>query len=383
MRREHLPRLTCSGASGFRDAQLRVFRSDRDHVMEGLIEGEAVGQPIPIVDGVPCFVEAASCTRIADFLRRRDVAACIGVGGAGTTDRADGQARTNLTFSDKWRRFPKFGFKPSEAEFLLDRSCRKLGVADIPALQSFYRHRRNVLEVGPGSGFNTRFMAESCLGHVCALDISDAAVTTFENTRDLANCTVVQADLMQAPFPDASFDLIIADGVLHHTPDTRAALAALYRKLAPGGQLFFYIYRQMGAARRFVDEHLRRELSRLTPDDCYRACEGLTELGRELSRLGAKVTLEKPIPALGIPAGTHDVQRLLYYNFVKCFWNEAFEYETNNMVNFDWYHPHHAWQHTQEEVAGWLAELGIAEYRFNDSNPNGISVLLTRPGAGD
>lgn len=97
------------------------------------------------------------------------------------------------------------------------------------------------------------------------------------------------------------------------------------------------------------------------------------------SRLNATITLTKPIEVLGIPAGVHDVQRLLYYNFVKCFWNEAFDYETNNMVNFDWYHPHDAWQHTHAEVEGWIEELGAVEYRFNDANPNGISVLVTRP----
>jgi hypothetical protein len=48
------------------------------------------------------------------------------------------------------------------------------------------------------------------------------------------------------------------------------------------------------------------------------------------------------------------------------------------MVNFDWYHPHNAWQHTSEEVASWLDELG-AKYSFQDANPNGISVLVTRP----
>jgi hypothetical protein len=97
-----------------------------------------------------------------------------------------------------------------------------------------------------------------------------------------------------------------------------------------------------------------------------------------LSRLQATITLSKPIPVLGIPAGTHDVQRLIYHTFLKCFWNEAFDFETNNMVNFDWYHPHDAWQHTDEEVQGWLDELGVQQYQFNDANPNGISVLLTK-----
>jgi SAM-dependent methyltransferase len=189
----------------------------------------------------------------------------------------------------------------------------------------------------------------------------------------------VQADLMDAPFEDASFDLIIADGVLHHTPDTRAAVRALYKKVKPGGQFFFYVYKKMGPARQFCDAYIREHFTKLSPEECYAACESLTEFGRELSRLDTTVTLTKPIEVLGIPAGTHNVQRLIYYGFVKCFWNDAFDFETNNMVNFDWYHPHDAWQHTIEEVEGWLRELGAEKYQFNDANPNGISALVTKP----
>jgi hypothetical protein len=135
----------------------------------------------------------------------------------------------------------------------------------------------------------------------------------------------------------------------------------------------------MGAARQFSDAYIRDQFTKLTPKECYVVCEGITELGRELSRLNARIKLEKPIPVLGIPAGEHNVQRLLYYNFLKCFWNDAFDYDVNNMVNFDWYHPHNAWQHTEEEVRGWLSSLGVNEYQVNDANPNGISVLLTKP----
>jgi SAM-dependent methyltransferase len=289
------------------------------------------------------------------------------------------QALTNTTFSDKWRRFRDYGLLPAHQEFLFDWYTKKLGLPSVDALREFYRTKERILEVGPGSGFNTRFMAEACTqGVVFAADISDAALTTFENTRALPNVHVVQADLMDLPFAAGAFDFIIADGVLHHTPDTRRGLVALFEKLRPGGQMFFYVYKKMGAARQFTDQHIRQSFKQLDPERCYEACEGLTNLGRELSRLDAKITLDKPIPILGIPAGTHDVQRLIYYNFVKCFWNDVFDYETNNMVNFDWYHPHNAWQHTEEEVTGWLVELGVKQYAFHPANPNGLSVLFTK-----
>lgn len=355
--------------------ELTTFLTDGAHVIEGVLRS-ADGYWIPILKGVPLFLDGAVGPDLDAFAARHGLPPRLSNGRAATSQD---QAKTTGTFSDKWSRFRRYGLEPAHKEFLFGWYCKKLGVDTIEDLKRFYRGQRRILECGPGSGFNTRFMAENSPGHVFALDISEAAFVTFDNTRDLANCTVVQADLMHAPFADGYFDFIIADGVLHHTPDTRAAVAALYRKLAPGGRFFFYVYRRMGAARAFTDAHIRAAFTQLSPEECYAACEGLTELGRELSRLNARVRLDKPIPVLGIPAGEHDVQRLLYYNFVKCFWNESFDFETNNMVNFDWYHPHNAWQHTQEEIESWLGDLGVREWRFNVANPNGLSVLLSKP----
>lgn len=354
--------------------KLKIFEQAGEHVIEGILQ-RADGRWVPILNGVPSFLTGVLQGNLTDFARR------YGLPHQETTARAAAadQAKTNQTFSDKWTRFKNYGLEPQHKEFLHNWYCKKFGLSSIEDLQLFHANRKRILECGPGSGFNSRFMAEQTKGEVFALDVSAAAFTTFENTHHLPNCTVVQADLMEAPFPDEYFDFIIADGVLHHTPNTRAAVEALYKKLEPGGQFFFYVYKKMGASRAFTDDHIRNNFMQMTTEECYAACEGLTELGRELSRLNVKITLEKPIDVLGIPAGTHDVQRLVYYNWLKCFWNEAFDYETNNMVNFDWYHPHNAWQHTEAEVRGWLSELGVTAYSIHDANPNGISVLLTKP----
>jgi SAM-dependent methyltransferase len=373
--------LRASSISNFKPAHLagqsltvEAFKSEGDQIIEGVLRA-ADGRWVPIIEGVPSFLTGVLQQDLSDFATRHNLPWQTTT----ARDAAAEQAKTNETFSDKWRRFKNYGLEPQHQEFLYGWYCKKFGLANVDELKAFHAKRKRILECGPGSGFNSRFMAEQTKGEVFALDISAAAFTTFGNTSHLPNCTVVQADLMEAPFADESFDFIIADGVLHHTPDTRAAVEALYKKLMPGGQFFFYVYKKMGAARVFCDDHIRQNFMKLSPEDCYAACEGLTELGRELSRINAKITLEKAIPVLGIPAGTHDVQRLIYYNFVKCFWNEAFDYETNNMVNFDWYHPHNAWQHTQEEVEGWLRDLGAKEWQVNDANPNGISVLVTKP----
>ena len=356
---------------------LRIMAMAEPHVTEGVFAA-ANGQWYPIRDGVPCFLKGELRPDFTEFARRHGLQNWEEKDEAAQT-RQQEQAKTTVTFSDKWRRFRQYGLHASHQEFLQGWYCKKLGVPDVQALRNFYRKFQRILEIGPGSGFNTRFMAENTDGMVLAVDVSDAAFTTFENTRHLANCHVIQADLMDLPLPDESFDFIIADGVLHHTPNTRQAVEALYKKLQPGGQFFFYVYKKMGPARQFCDQHIRAAFSQLPAEECYAACEALTELGRELSKLNAKIQLKSPIPILGIPAGTHDVQRLLYYNFAKCFWNDAFDFETNNMVNFDWYHPHDAWQHDQEEVTGWLRDLQVKKFSFQDANPNGLSVLLQKP----
>ena len=354
--------------------ELRIFEQGDGHVREGLLE-QPDGRWFPIIDGVPSFLQGDLRPDLSWFEDKYGLCRFEEASRGGTAD----QAKTNVTFSDKWRRFTNYGLDREHQRFLFSWYCEKLGLSSLDELEAFYRSRKMVLEVGPGSGFNASFISQQTSGQVFALDISEAAFTVYTNTRHLPNCHAIQGDLMAAPFEDETFDLVFADGVLHHTPDTKAAVFALYEKLKPGGQFFFYVYRKMGAARQFTDRHIREHFTQLDPDACYEQCEGFTELGRELSALGAKITLERGIPLLGIPPGVHDVQRLVYYNFLKCFWNDAFDFDTNNMVNFDWYHPHNAWQHTREEVEEWLRELGAGELSFQDANPNGLSVLVTKP----
>jgi SAM-dependent methyltransferase len=373
VRRWAVPFLCRRDSNGhFIGFELTVGTEAAGHVVDGYLRrGD---EWYPIIGGVPCFLRGALRPNLREFAIRH------GLPVPDENERStSSQKNTSETFSFKWSNFQNYGDTQREQEFLFAWYRRKFGLSEQDDLADFYAHRNYVLEVGPGSGFNTCFIAKHCKGKVFALDISEAADVTFNKTRNLPNCAVIRADLMDAPFQDELFNLIIADGVLHHTPNTEAAVRALYRKLSPGGEFFFYLYKKMGAARQFCDDYIRREFSKLSPEACLEECRALTEMGRELSRLGATITLKQPIKVLGIPAGTHDVQRLIYYNFVKCFWNDAFDLETNNMVNFDWYHPQDAWQHMTEEVEGWLKSMGVGEYSFNDANPNGISVLLSKP----
>lgn len=359
--------------------QLIPFYILEDHIIEGVIQ-EKSGYWYPIINGVPCFLRGKLRPNFYWFQQKYNL---LQIESQKNDENygfeLDKQLKTNITFSDKWKRFPKYGLERSHQEFLLKWYCKKFGFNSLKELKSFYASKKLILEVGCGSGFNCKFMAENTNGLVFGVDISEGAHVAFQNTKNLWNCHIIQADLFDLPFKDNFFDFIIADGVLHHTPDTKKALFAIYKKLKAGGYMFFYIYKKMGPIRQFCDQYIRDKFTKLSPDDCYKACEGLTELGRELSKLNAKITLKKGIPILGIQPGEYDVQRFVYYHFLKCFWNDAFDFDTNNMINYDWYHAYTAWQHTEEEVKEWLDELGVKEFSFNPANPNGISVLFKKP----
>ncbi len=93
-----------------------------------------------------------------------------------------------------------------------------------------------VMDAGCGAG---RFaeIALSSGANVVALDYSSAVDACWANLRDHANLHVIQGDIYALPFAPETFDFVYSLGVLQHTPDVKAAFAALPPLLIPGGQL--------------------------------------------------------------------------------------------------------------------------------------------------
>jgi SAM-dependent methyltransferase len=187
----------------------------------------------------------------------------------------------------------------------------------------------------------------------------------------------VQGDVLQLPFKNGSFDLIFSDGVLHHTPSTEQALKALAPLLAAGGEIMFYVYRKKGPIREFSDDYIRNLVAGLPPEQGWAMLEPLTHLGKALAGLHVEVDVPEDIPYLGITAGRYDVQRLIYWHFIKLFWNDAYTFAENQHVNFDWYHPRYAHRQSEEEVRRWCEEanLRITHCHVEES---GITVRAIR-----
>lgn len=289
------------------------------------------------------------------------------------------QRETIDAFSYKWSQIPGYGHeqatKSNRERWVFERFGFPRGDTDVA---DFLRDARFVLEAGTGPGIDTDLLVRNFTGQLFGVDISSAIDLAYKRFGGQERVVLLQADIAKLPFRSGFFDVISCDQVLHHTPDPPATFQRLATLLRPGGRILLYVYRVKGPIREFTDDHLRSMVARGSPETCLALCEKLTRLGRNLSHLRAVVEVEDDIPELGIQRGCYDVQRLIYDHVLKCFWNDAYDFGTNAMINFDWYRPLHAFRYREEEVRAWAADAGLEIEHFQVS-PSGISTILKRP----
>ncbi|MDA0991774.1 MAG: class I SAM-dependent methyltransferase, partial [Verrucomicrobia bacterium] len=102
---------------------------------------------------------------------------------------------------------------------------------------------RRVLDVGSGNGYIlSRYARAGAI--VDGVDITPAAVDLCRSRFDCEGLqgTFQEADAQQLPFADDTFDCVCSMGVLHHVPDTAAAVREIFRVLRPGGALRIMMY---------------------------------------------------------------------------------------------------------------------------------------------
>ncbi len=98
------------------------------------------------------------------------------------------------------------------------------------------------MDVGCGSGRWSVLVAPR-VGHLHLLDASsDALDVARQNLATANNVTFHRASVGELPLPDASLDFAFSLGVLHHVPDTQAAIYAIAAKLKRGAPFLIYLY---------------------------------------------------------------------------------------------------------------------------------------------
>jgi ubiquinone/menaquinone biosynthesis C-methylase UbiE len=99
----------------------------------------------------------------------------------------------------------------------------------------------NVLEIGCGQGTGARiiydlFAPQKYVG----IDLDPRMIRRARaKASALPNATFLEGDATDLGFPDASFDLVVDFGIVHHVPNWKDALAEVHRILKVNGEFLF------------------------------------------------------------------------------------------------------------------------------------------------
>ncbi len=180
-----------------------------------------------------------------------------------------------------------------------------------------------VLECGCGTGQLTNFLSianRSVIGTDMCLN-SLKLGEEFRARNRLNGAYFMQMNLFRPVFQPGTFDMVISNGVLHHTSAPKQGLDSIAKLVRPGGYIMIGLYHRLGR----IPVNIKRQIFRLSRDRF---------LGLDARNVNRKISAQK---------------RRAWF--------------------LDQYKNPHESQHTITEVIGWLRELNL---EFVRSLPSSI-----------
>jgi ubiquinone/menaquinone biosynthesis C-methylase UbiE len=208
-----------------------------------------------------------------------------------------------------------------------------------------------ILDAGCGMGRFTEVCCDAG-AEVYAVDLSNAVEVAAQNLRDRKGVHFFQADIFRLPFADESFDRVFSIGVLHHTPDTKAAFYRLVRLVRPGGRIAIWVYSTK--LRAMLGSELLRPVTSRLP-------RGLM---LQATKVAIPLYYVHRFPLIG------RVSSVLLPTSLEA--NPTWRW----LDTFDWYTPRYQWKHSDDEVVGWFKEAGLTDIRVGEFP---VSVSGKRP----
>lgn len=269
---------------------------------------------------------------------------------------AQNQAQTEDIFSDKWVEVEQYKNVDKLYEFQFEWFLKLYGFDTEEALSAYLSTKKFIIDTGCGLGYKAAWFARLAPeSTVIGIDISDALDLAAKNFSDQQNLFFLKGDIANTGIKENSIDFVVCDQVIMHTEIPEQTFAHLASITKQNGEFACYVYSKKALPRELVDDYFRKATHQISKEEMWKFSEQLTELGKRLSDL--KVTFESPdIPLLGIKGGTYDIQRFIYWNFLKCFWKEEWGFDLSKSTNYDWYAPSNAKRFSKEEFLAMVNE---------------------------
>jgi hypothetical protein len=197
------------------------------------------------------------------------------------------------------------------------------------------------------------------------VDISDSIYVAAKNFISYTNLYFFKGDIANTGLKKGVVDFTVCDQVIMHTEVPEQTFEHLCNITSNNGEFACYVYSKKALPRELIDTYFREATHRISSEKMWEFSKQLTELGRRLSNL--KISFESPdIPLLGIKGGVYDIQRFIYWNFLKCFWREEWGFDLSKSTNYDWYAPSNAKRFSKEEFLNLGDDNGLKVEFFHN-----------------
>jgi arsenite methyltransferase len=134
------------------------------------------------------------------------------------------------------------GYPPDLLARVPEASCESFAGVANPFSMGALQPGEDVLDVGSGAGTDTLVAAQMVgpTGSVTGIDMTPEMVAKARGSvleMGLDNVKIVEGSAEHLPFDDASFDVVISNGVIDLAPDKDAVFSEITRVLRPGGRI--------------------------------------------------------------------------------------------------------------------------------------------------
>lgn len=239
------------------------------------------------------------------------------------------------SFSFEWRIYGKTQLDSCNSELFSEKQMGKRLDFNLSDLKG-----KLILDAGCGAGRFAEVVAKYGAEVIC-FDLSYAVESAYRNVGRLKNVHVIQADIFRIPLRAGVFDFVYSYGVLHHTPDAKAAFSAIAKYVRKGGVVSIFVYSSYNKAIVYTSNFWRIFTTRIPKRLLY-----------YLSFISVPLYFIYKIPLIG------SIGRMIFVIPMLKNWRWRM------LDAFDWYSPRYQSKHTHWEVFCWLENNGFKNVKI-------------------
>ncbi len=299
-----------------------AFELKNENIISGVFVNAVSGKAYPLFPGVPVFLSGSFTKNFLDTFKnnieivKKEIKNLIiesSFENKSWSFNLEWEAHSERDMNTTWGMTQQSRFE----QFLYETQST---ASELPG--------KVLLDAGCGNGLLTEYFANQGLLAI-GIDFS-TSVFDAERRRASDNCCFLQGDLMFPPFRSEIFEIIVSNGVLHHTPNTETTFKSVAKTVKPQGKLYLWLYSRKGNLflrfKRRVFDFLRVIICRM-PD-------GIKKLS------------------------VHCITFLLYYSYM--FLGKRLNKNKLLIAIYDSVTPRWRYYHTPEEISRWFFEAGFS-----------------------